>query len=188
MYFRLISINTFTIQSSPVHLFSLNMNILLQNCIDFPSVFWFSEHISAPSLSFTVFSNDSRLTANISCRSERGSPPVTFSLMLDGQELDVKRVDSLESWFVLPVSVGLDLGAARCKAQTDTQQLISDPVRLLVGEFVSNTEHLSVDYNNRLKLTIQFHVYLGVFWDLHWEIKYHVFCKISCVFKVLSND
>ncbi|XP_016105153.1 uncharacterized protein [Sinocyclocheilus grahami] len=90
------------------------------------------KHISVPSLSFTAFSNGSSLTANISCRSERGSPPVTFRLMLDGLELDVKRVDSLESWFVLPISVGLDLGTARCKAQTETQQLLSDPVRLLV--------------------------------------------------------
>ncbi|XP_026130504.1 uncharacterized protein LOC113110608 [Carassius auratus] len=59
------------------------------------------KHISVPSLSFTVFSNGSGLTANISCRSERGSPPVTFRLMLDGLELNVKRVDSLEAWFVL---------------------------------------------------------------------------------------
>ncbi|KAK2874717.1 hypothetical protein Q8A67_021870 [Cirrhinus molitorella] len=94
------------------------------------------KHISAPTLSFTVFSNGSSLTANISCRSTRGSPPVTFSVLLDGLELDVKRVDSLESWFVLPVSVGVDMGAARCKAQTDTQQLMSDPVRLHVGECV----------------------------------------------------
>ncbi|KTF80167.1 hypothetical protein cypCar_00031418 [Cyprinus carpio] len=92
------------------------------------------KHISVPSLSFTVFSNGSGLTANISCRSERGSAPVTFRLMLDGLELDVKREDSLESWFVLPVSVGLDLGVAQCEAQTETQQLLSDPVRLLVAE------------------------------------------------------
>ncbi|XP_043108822.1 Fc receptor-like protein 5 isoform X2 [Puntigrus tetrazona] len=90
------------------------------------------KHMSAPSLSFSVFSNGSGLTANISCGSERGSPPVTFRLMLDGRELEAKREDSLESWFLLPVSEGRDLGAARCQAQTDTQQLISDPVRLLV--------------------------------------------------------
>ncbi|XP_059393444.1 neogenin [Carassius carassius] len=90
------------------------------------------KHISVPSLSFTVFSNGSCPTANISCRSERGSPPVTFRLMLDGLELHVKRVDSLEAWFVLPISVGLDLGVAQCEAQTETQQLLSDPERLLV--------------------------------------------------------
>lgn len=72
--------------------------------------------------------------ANVSCRLTRGSPPVTFSLLVDGLETDVKRLDSLESWSVLPVSVGLDKGAAQCKAQTDTQQLTSDPVRLHVGE------------------------------------------------------
>ncbi|KAL0180532.1 hypothetical protein M9458_022938, partial [Cirrhinus mrigala] len=81
-------------------------------------------HISAPTLSFTVFSNGSSLVANVSCGSARGSPPVTFSVLLDGLELDVKQVDSLESWFVLPVSVGVDMGAARCKAQTDAQQLL----------------------------------------------------------------
>ncbi|XP_067243740.1 Fc receptor-like protein 5 isoform X2 [Chanodichthys erythropterus] len=91
-------------------------------------------HISTPKLSFTVFFNGSSLMANVSCRLTRGSPPVTFSLLVDGLEADVKRLDSLESWSVLPVSVGLDKGAAQCKAQTDTQQLTSDPVRLHVGE------------------------------------------------------
>lgn len=69
---------------------------------------------------------------------------MTFRLMLDGLELDVKREDSLESWFVLPVSVGLDLGVTQCEAQTETHQLLSDPVRLLVGEFVSDTDDVKI--------------------------------------------
>ncbi|XP_067288271.1 Fc receptor-like protein 5 isoform X2 [Pseudorasbora parva] len=90
------------------------------------------KHISTPKLSFTVFSNGSSLMANISCRSARGSPPVTFILLVDGLEMDVQRVDSLESWSIQPVSIGLDMGAAQCKVQADTQTLLSDPVRLHV--------------------------------------------------------
>ncbi|XP_077096434.1 Fc receptor-like protein 5 isoform X2 [Siphateles boraxobius] len=90
------------------------------------------KYISTLKLSFVVFSNDSSLMANISCRLARGSPPVTFSLLVNGLETDVKRVDSLEFWSVRPVSLGLDMGLAQCKAQAETQQLLSDPVPLHV--------------------------------------------------------
>ncbi|XP_077100074.1 Fc receptor-like protein 5 isoform X2 [Siphateles boraxobius] len=90
------------------------------------------KYISTLKLSFVVFSNDSSLMANISCRLARGSPPVTFSLLVNGLETDVKRVDSLEFWSVRPVSLRLDMGLAQCKAQAETQQLLSDPVPLHV--------------------------------------------------------
>lgn len=90
------------------------------------------KYISTLKLSFAVFSNGSSLMANISCRLARGSPPVTFSLLVNGLEMDVKRVDSLEFWSVRPVSLGLDMGLAQCKAQAETQQLLSDPVPLHV--------------------------------------------------------
>ncbi|XP_039546084.1 Fc receptor-like protein 5 [Pimephales promelas] len=90
------------------------------------------QNISTLKLSFVVFLNGSSLMANVSCRLARGSPPVTFSLLVNGQEVDVKRVDSLEFWSVRPVSLGLDMGLAQCKAQAETQQLLSDPVHLHV--------------------------------------------------------
>ncbi|XP_051967688.1 Fc receptor-like protein 5 isoform X1 [Xyrauchen texanus] len=88
------------------------------------------KYISTPKLSFTVFYNGSALIANISCRVARGSPPLTFRFLLNDVEMDVKRVDSLDTWFVLPVA--LKLGSAQCKAETQTQQLISDPLQLEV--------------------------------------------------------
>lgn len=90
------------------------------------------KYISSPRLTFTVFCNGSDLLANISCRLERGSPPLMFHLLLDGLEIQEKRVTSLGTWFLLPVSVGVNMGAARCKAKTEIQQLISDPVNLEV--------------------------------------------------------
>ncbi|KAK7118969.1 hypothetical protein R3I94_020973 [Phoxinus phoxinus] len=90
------------------------------------------KYISTLKLSFAVSSTGSSLMANISCRLARGSPPVTFSLLVNGLEVDVKRVDSLEFWSVRPVSVGLNMGLAQCKAQAETRQLLSDPVPLHV--------------------------------------------------------
>ncbi|XDV51099.1 hypothetical protein PO909_020045, partial [Leuciscus waleckii] len=90
------------------------------------------KYMSTLKLSFTVFWNGSSLMANISCRLVRGSPPVTFSLLVNGLEMDVKHMDSLEFWSVWPVSLGLDTGLAQCKAQAETQQLLSDPVPLHV--------------------------------------------------------
>ncbi|XP_051532175.1 Fc receptor-like protein 5 isoform X2 [Myxocyprinus asiaticus] len=88
------------------------------------------KYISTPKLSFTVFYNGSALIANISCRVARGSPPLTFRFLLNDEEMDVKRVDSLDTWFVLPVA--LKVRSAQCKAETQTQQLISDPLQLEV--------------------------------------------------------
>ncbi|KAG9267017.1 hemicentin-2-like [Astyanax mexicanus] len=90
------------------------------------------EYLSAPRISFTLYYHGSGYHANISCRLVRGSPPVTFRLLLDGEAVAVQRTGSLEAWFSVPVSVGLDMGTAQCKAETDIQQLLSDPVDLEV--------------------------------------------------------
>lgn len=82
------------------------------------------------------------MLANISCGVEHGSPPLMFLLLLDGLEIQEKQVTSLDTWFLLPVSVGVNMGAARCKAKTEIQQLTSDPVNLEVG--VSELEYSSL--------------------------------------------
>ncbi|XP_057217773.1 Fc receptor-like protein 5 isoform X2 [Triplophysa rosa] len=88
--------------------------------------------ISSPRLTFTVLCDGSDLLANISCGVERGSPPLTFLLLLDGVEIQEKQVSSLNAWFLQPVSVRGNMGAARCKAKTEIHQLMSDPVNLEV--------------------------------------------------------
>ncbi|XP_065115301.1 Fc receptor-like protein 5 isoform X2 [Paramisgurnus dabryanus] len=108
------------IEDSPRFSSSQNLNVYVE------------QYISAPRLTFTVFSIGSDVTANISCRLDRGSPPVIFHMLLNGVEMFEKQVSSLETWFLLPVSVGLNMGAAQCKAKKEIQQLISDSVNLEV--------------------------------------------------------
>ncbi|XP_056590480.1 Fc receptor-like protein 5 isoform X3 [Triplophysa dalaica] len=88
--------------------------------------------ISSPRLTFTVLCDGSDLLANISCAVERGSPPLTFLLLVDEVEIQEKQVSTLTAWFLQPVSVRGNMTAARCKAKTETQLLTSDPVNLAV--------------------------------------------------------
>ncbi|XP_036441899.1 Fc receptor-like protein 5 isoform X2 [Colossoma macropomum] len=90
------------------------------------------KHLSAPTLSFTLYHYGSGYHANVSCRSERGSPPVKFQLLLDGKDVPVQQEGPLEAWFTLPVNVGMDMGTLQCRAENDVQQLLSDPKDLEV--------------------------------------------------------
>ncbi|KAI4880722.1 hypothetical protein NFI96_005683 [Prochilodus magdalenae] len=93
------------------------------------------KYLSAPRISFTLYHHGSGYHANVSCRSERGSPPVKFQLLLDGKEVPVQQEGSLEAWFSVPVNVGMDMGTLQCRAETDIQLLRSDPLDLEVGEY-----------------------------------------------------
>ncbi|XP_056324283.1 Fc receptor-like protein 2 isoform X2 [Danio aesculapii] len=90
------------------------------------------KHISQLSASLWVWWDGAALQANISCAVASGSPPLLFSLLLDGRQLEQKHVDALSSRFSVPIRTGQDLGFARCRAQTDTRTLLSDPVHLHV--------------------------------------------------------
>ncbi|XP_026885279.1 Fc receptor-like protein 5 isoform X1 [Electrophorus electricus] len=103
------------------------------------------KYLSAPRLSFRLYHDDSGYRANISCRSERGTPPVTFQLLLDGKHMEAKQVYLLEAFFTLPVTVGLDMGVLRCSAQTDMHHLLSDPVDLEVAP-VGGTAYIHMQY------------------------------------------
>ncbi|XP_058256183.1 protogenin A [Hemibagrus wyckioides] len=106
------------------------------------------KYLSAPRLSFTLFHNGLGYSANISCRLAYGSPPVTFQLLLNGNHVDVQRVDLLEAWFSQPVTVGLDMGTVQCLAENDIQQLLSNPVNLEVAP-VTGTAQVQVEYLHR---------------------------------------
>ncbi|XP_030627588.1 Fc receptor-like protein 5 isoform X2 [Chanos chanos] len=90
-------------------------------------------YLSVPKVSFTLFKEGSDFRANVSCWSTRGSPPVTFTLLLEGREVDNHTSNSLEAWFSVPVTVGMDMGVLQCRAQTDSHQVLSDPVDLEVA-------------------------------------------------------
>ncbi|XP_076879679.1 Fc receptor-like protein 5 isoform X2 [Brachyhypopomus gauderio] len=111
------------------------------------------KYLSAPKLSFRVYHDGSGYRANVSCRSARGTPPVTFQLLLDGKHEEEKQLDELEAFFTLPVTAGLDMGVLQCSVKTHLQQILSDPVDLEVAP-VGGTAYIHVQYLRRTESAV----------------------------------
>ncbi|XP_007570215.2 Fc receptor-like protein 5 isoform X2 [Poecilia latipinna] len=102
--------------------------------------------ISKPEISISVFKDGQNYHGNVTCRSSRGSPPVSFSLLLDGREVrSATAAESLAAWFDVPVVLGLNMGEARCRGRTEVQDLKSEALALEVVP-VGPDVRVEVDY------------------------------------------
>ncbi|XP_029914235.1 Fc receptor-like protein 5 isoform X2 [Myripristis murdjan] len=90
-------------------------------------------HFSTPRISFTISKDGDSYSGNVTCWSSRGSPPVTFNLLLDHKEAGtVVATESLVAWFSVDVVPGLDMGVAQCQVESEVQRLMSEPLTLEV--------------------------------------------------------
>ncbi|XP_023189068.1 Fc receptor-like protein 5 isoform X1 [Xiphophorus maculatus] len=102
--------------------------------------------ISKPEISISVFKDGEDYHGNVTCRSSRGSPPVSFSLLLDDREVrSATAAESLAAWFDVPVVIGLNMGEARCRGRTEVQDLKSEALALEVVP-VGADVRVEVDY------------------------------------------
>ncbi|XP_068607459.1 uncharacterized protein [Brachionichthys hirsutus] len=103
-------------------------------------------YVSKPRISFSISKDGDSYRGNVSCWSATGSPPVNFSLMLDEKDVGtVTAADSLVAWFPVTVVPGVDMGVAQCRVNTEVQELMSDPIALVVVP-VGGDVTLAVDY------------------------------------------
>ncbi|XP_028829855.1 hemicentin-1 isoform X2 [Denticeps clupeoides] len=100
-------------------------------------------YLTTPQLSYSVYKENSSYHANMSCHVSQGSTPVTFRLLLNGQEAAVRVSDSLAVWFSVPVFLEMDMGTAQCLTETHDQQILSNSVDL---EVVWGTVSIHVEY------------------------------------------
>nr|XP_046261626.1 Fc receptor-like protein 5 isoform X3 [Scatophagus argus] len=104
-------------------------------------------YVSKPRISFSFSNEGDGYRGNVTCWSTRGSPPVNFSLLLDDKEAgSVTTTESLTAWFPVAFVPGLDMGTAQCRVKNDVQELMSEPVTLVVvpvgGEVKVEVEYL----------------------------------------------
>lgn len=98
-------------------------------------------YASKPRLSFSISKEGDSYHGNVTCWSARGSPPVNFSLSVDDLEVgSVTATGPLIAWFSVNIVPGLDMGVAQCRLTTEVQELLSDPVTLVVGKRYTNME------------------------------------------------
>ncbi|XP_030599762.1 Fc receptor-like protein 5 isoform X2 [Archocentrus centrarchus] len=130
-------------------------------------------YVSKPEIFFSVYKEGASYHGNLTCWSSRGSPPVNFSLLVDGKEVDsIVAVQSLTAWFRVAVVPELDMGEARCRVKTENRELMSKPVTLEVvpvgGNVKVEVEYL---YTAESKLTtarLSCHVSRGTFPYFSW--------------------
>ncbi|XP_052384025.1 Fc receptor-like protein 5 isoform X3 [Oncorhynchus keta] len=107
-------------------------------------------YLSVPQISFTISKEGSSYRGNVTCRSSRGTPPVTFYLFLDDKEVgsDV-ATESLVAWFPTAMVPGRDMGTVRCTVESDAQRLTSRPLTLVVVP-VGGSPKVDVEYLYRV--------------------------------------
>lgn len=102
--------------------------------------------VSAPSVSFTVQKEGRNYSALVSCSSQRGTPPVSFSLYNGDELIGNTTEEDRSATFTVPIVLGKRLGEFQCRADNGAQTAHSHKTPLLV-EPLEGPVSLVFDYD-----------------------------------------
>ncbi|XP_041077861.1 Fc receptor-like protein 5 isoform X2 [Polyodon spathula] len=89
--------------------------------------------VSNPKIWYSVHKQENNYSARITCKADRGSLPVTFTLLKNSRNfMDITR-DLLNITFVVPVTLGQNLGDFKCQAENGKNPEHSDAKLLYVA-------------------------------------------------------
>lgn len=93
-----------------------------------------SDLVSEPDISFSVLKEDiHNYFAVVSCRSTRGTPPVTFSLYNSTEFIASVMTEERFATFKVPLVLGQDLGFLQCQARNGDWVVYGEKIPLEVG-------------------------------------------------------
>ncbi|TRY82669.1 hypothetical protein DNTS_032601 [Danionella cerebrum] len=91
------------------------------------------EYISKPELEMKVVKPlDGGFKAVVTCRSVRGTPLNTFSLMNGSSLIFTETSDNTQAIFSIPIELNQEMGSVRCNASNQGNWVMSDPLSLTV--------------------------------------------------------
>uniref|UniRef100_A0A8C6TBU0 Si:dkey-93h22.7 n=1 Tax=Neogobius melanostomus TaxID=47308 RepID=A0A8C6TBU0_9GOBI len=102
--------------------------------------------VSTPSISFNVLKEDWNYSALLSCHSQRGTPPVTFTLYNRDELIGNTTEEDRSTTFTVPIELGKHMGWLQCRADNGDQTAYSHWMPLLV-EPVQGPVTLHYDYD-----------------------------------------
>ncbi|KAL1005511.1 hypothetical protein UPYG_G00060030, partial [Umbra pygmaea] len=131
--------------------------------------------LSEPQISFTIAKDGLGYHGNVTCMSSRGTPPVTFHLTLDEKEVaSAVAKESLVAWFPVAMVPGNFMGMARCRVDSDAQQVTSQPLALEVvpvgGSVTVDIEYLYKMDSKMSAARLQCHLSFGSFPAFSWSL------------------
>lgn len=89
-----------------------------------------------PNISFTVVKeSNGDFTAHIMCTSVKGTPPITFTLQNNSQEIEKITTDHLIATFKVPIYLDQQMGTLICQAQNGNIIQTSLPMQLEAGRY-----------------------------------------------------
>ncbi|XP_051966981.1 Fc receptor-like protein 3 [Xyrauchen texanus] len=91
------------------------------------------EHLSKPAISLDIVKLDlGEFKANITCRSEKGTPPNTFRLVNNTKIIASETTHRTSATFSEPIELNQNMGWVRCNASNEGNWQLSEPVSLTV--------------------------------------------------------
>ncbi|XP_056097757.1 Fc receptor-like protein 5 [Rhinichthys klamathensis goyatoka] len=100
------------------------------SCSDVISV-QVKEYVSKPEISLEVVKlGDAGFRAIVTCRSLKGSPLITFSLLNDTDVITKNTTEGTSAIFHVPVELNRVTGRVRCNASNEGNWVLSEPVNL----------------------------------------------------------
>lgn len=97
-------------------------------------------YVSKPRITFSITKEGDDYHGKVTCWSTQGSLPVNFSLSLDDREVgSTTATQSLTASFPVAIVPKLDMGVARCRVTNEVQELMSEPLTLVVGMNFTHT-------------------------------------------------
>nr|XP_009304605.1 Fc receptor-like protein 5 isoform X1 [Danio rerio] len=91
------------------------------------------EYLTKPEILFDVVKiEDCNYKAMITCRSERGTPQNTFTLLNHTQIITNVTTQNTSAVFSVPIQMNIDMGRMKCNASNEGNWVMSEPTRLFV--------------------------------------------------------
>ncbi|CAL8330409.1 unnamed protein product [Lota lota] len=89
--------------------------------------------LSQPRITFSISKESNGYGGNVTCWTSRGSPPASFYLLLDGEEVaSFNATESMLVTFPVATAPARDMGTAQCRVKTEVQELQSETLTLVV--------------------------------------------------------
>ncbi|XP_035260353.1 Fc receptor-like protein 5 isoform X3 [Anguilla anguilla] len=138
------------------------------------SLFTVTISVSKPKISLTVHKEDDRYVASVTCRSDKGTPPVNFTFTLQNETRAwqiIREGDPRSASLAVPVTLNRKEGEVRCEAANGDRPVTSDTLTLevvAVNGTVKLTSNRVGSFSGVAELALHCEVKRGTFPRYHW--------------------
>ncbi|XP_036442396.1 contactin-4 isoform X3 [Colossoma macropomum] len=131
------------------------------------------EHVSEPKISFEVVKDGEGIfSAIVKCQSEKGTSPITFTLLRNNDSIAEEQDKDLQAKIVVPIQLDRNMGLVQCQASDRTRTVSSKPVNITVesvgGAVTMKVNRTVVNISEVWAVWLRCSVQRGTFPEYSW--------------------